>query len=77
MAKKKKPPQDLNALAAFITEEATGEDAPNTNKNQVAAASGRLGGLKGGKARAERMTPEERSESARKAARARWDRSPR
>jgi len=35
---------------------------------------GRRGGLKGGKARAEKLTPEERKEIARKAARARWDR---
>ncbi len=34
---------------------------------------GRRGGLKGGKARAEKLTPEERSESARKVARAQWD----
>jgi hypothetical protein len=34
---------------------------------------GRRGGLKGGKARAEKLTPEERKEIARKAARARWD----
>jgi hypothetical protein len=36
------------------------------------AALGRKGGLKGGKARAEAMTPAERSESAKRAARARW-----
>jgi hypothetical protein len=34
--------------------------------------TGRLGGLKGGKARAEKLTPEQRSEIARKAAKARW-----
>ncbi len=72
MAKKKKPPQDLNALAAFITEEATGETPPDTNKNPAAVAAGRLGGRKGGKARAEKLTPEQRSEIARKAAQARW-----
>ena len=41
-------------------------------KNPAAVALGRLGGLKGGKARAEALTPEERSEIARKAAKARW-----
>jgi hypothetical protein len=41
-------------------------------KNPTAVELGRRGGLKGGKARAAKMTPEERSESARKAARARW-----
>jgi hypothetical protein len=41
-------------------------------KNPVLVALGRIGGLKGGKARAAKMTPEERSESAAKAAQARW-----
>lgn len=41
-------------------------------KNQAAVALGRLGGLKGGKARAAKLTPEQRSEIARKAAKARW-----
>ena len=41
-------------------------------KNPAAVALGRLGGRKGGKARAAKMTPEERSKAARKAARARW-----
>ena len=41
-------------------------------KNPAAVELGRRGGLKGGKARAAKMTPEERSESARKAAKARW-----
>ena len=38
----------------------------------AAAALGRKGGLKGGKARAEKLTPEERSEIAKKGAAARW-----
>lgn len=42
-------------------------------KNPAAVELGRRGGLKGGKARAAKMTKEERSESARKAAKARWD----
>jgi hypothetical protein len=41
-------------------------------KNPAAVALGKLGGSRGGKARAAKMTPEERSESARKAAKARW-----
>jgi hypothetical protein len=45
-----------------------------TKKNAAAVALGRLGGLQGGKARAERLTPEQRAESARKAAQARWSR---
>jgi hypothetical protein len=42
-------------------------------KNPAAVELGRRGGLKGGKARAAKLTPEERSESARKAAKARWE----
>ncbi|MDA0264123.1 MAG: histone H1 [Chloroflexi bacterium] len=76
MPKQKKPPKDVNALAAFITEEATGEPAPDTSKNASAAERGKKGGLKGGKARAAKMTPEERSASARKAAQARWANRP-
>jgi hypothetical protein len=44
-------------------------------KDPAAVALGRKGGLKGGKARAASMTPEERSESARKAVQARWERA--
>lgn len=42
-------------------------------KNKAAQELGRLGGLKGGKARAEKLTPEQRKEIARKAAKVRWD----
>lgn len=74
----RKRPRDVNELAAEIVREATGETPPeapapsNEGKNPAAVALGRRGGLKGGKARAERMTAEERSEAARKAAAARW-----
>ena len=47
-----------------------------TKKNAAAVALGRLGGLKGGKARARKMTPHQRAESARKAAVARWSKGP-
>ena len=43
-----------------------------TRKNAAAVALGRKGGIKGGPARAANLTPEQRSESARKAVRARW-----
>lgn len=43
-------------------------------KNPHAVALGKLGGKKGGKARAAALSPERRREIARKAARARWDR---
>ena len=72
----KKPPRDVNALAAHIVSEATGEapDAEPTapEKNPAAVALGRLGGKKGGKARAAKLSAEERSAIARKAAQARW-----
>jgi uncharacterized protein YuzE len=45
---------------------------PGQEKNPAAVALGKLGGAKGGKARAKNMTPEQRSEAARKAAKARW-----
>jgi hypothetical protein len=41
-------------------------------KNPHAVALGRLGGLKGGKARISKLTPKERTELARKAVQARW-----
>ena len=48
------------------------EELTDEQLRKLARIFGRRGGLKGGKARAEKMTPEERSESARKAAKARW-----
>lgn len=73
----KKTPRDLNKLAAFILDEATNETTENGevnigNKNPAAVALGRLGGLKGGKARAESLTAKRRQEIAQKASAARW-----
>lgn len=71
----RKRPTDLNALAASIVADATGEDhdeRADDGKDPAAVALGRRGGLKGGKARAAKLTPERRSEIAQKAARARW-----
>jgi hypothetical protein len=48
--------------------------ATNGAKNPHAVALGRLGGKKGGKARAKSMTAEERKASAKKAAEKRWER---
>ena len=45
-------------------------------KNPAAVALGRLGGLKGGRARATNLTPERRTEIAKKAALARWGKQP-
>ncbi len=74
-SKKPKRPRDLNVLAKTIVEIATeGEPAEEpSEKNPHAVALGRLGGAKGGKARAEKLTPEERKEISRKAAKARWE----
>ncbi len=76
--KKKKLPIDINALAKSIVDLATDETPESTDtdtpqKNQAAVELGRLGGMKGGKARAEKLTPEQRSEIAKKAAHARWN----
>ena len=74
MAKTKRP-KDINQLAKFITEIATGERVdtpPPSQKNAAAVELGRLGGLKGGKARADKLTPEKRKEIAKKAAEKRW-----
>jgi len=73
MAKRSSKPRDLNALAANIVEQATDERPPEPESKQ--AQAGRVGGLKGGKARADRLSPERRSEIAKRAARARWDNS--
>ena len=70
----KRQPQDVNVLAASIVEEATREG--ESGKNPHAVALGRLGGAKGGPARAKKLTPEERREIARKAAQARWRKHP-
>ncbi len=70
-----KRPKDTNQRAKLIVDIATGEvqDAnPNAGKNPNAVSLGRLGGLKGGKARAEKLSPERRKEIANKASKKRW-----
>ncbi|PWU23848.1 hypothetical protein C5B42_01655 [Candidatus Cerribacteria bacterium 'Amazon FNV 2010 28 9'] len=57
---------DINRLAKSVTERATKE------KNPAAVALGRLGGLKGGKARAAKLSAEKRRAIAKKAAQKRW-----
>jgi hypothetical protein len=73
MAKQSKKPADLNRLAAAIVGDATDETPQETEGKHVTA--GRIGGQKGGRTRADRMSAQERSEAARKAARARWDKT--
>lgn len=76
----RKRPFDANQLASLIVGIATGEadDREPTpeeqGKDPAAVARGRLGGKKGGKARAASLTSQERSDAARKAVKARWDR---
>ena len=73
MAKRSKKPADLNRLAAAIVGDATDETPQEPESQHVRA--GRSGGVKGGKSRASSLSPERRSEIARKAAAARWKRS--
>lgn len=73
MKPKPKRPRDTNQLAKFIVDMATGQIPPTDDgKNPAAVALGRLGGLKGGPARAKSLTKHKRSEIAKKAAAARW-----
>ncbi|MBU0513865.1 MAG: hypothetical protein KJ621_03750 [Proteobacteria bacterium] len=74
--KKKKRPRDPNQLAHSIVKDATDPepDAPpeDDGKNPHAVALGRLGGQKGGRARAAKLSAKRRKEIAKKAAQARW-----
>lgn len=81
--RKKKRDSDFAVTAFRVVQEATGQVEPEPKqtepeliegKNPHAVALGRLGGLKGGKARAAKLTPEQRKEIAQKAAKARWQR---
>jgi hypothetical protein len=70
---KKQTPKDTNELAAFIMRRTTSEpEEQPKEKNPHAVALGRLGGIKGGKSRANKLAPERRQEIARKAAQTRW-----
>jgi hypothetical protein len=76
---KNKLPKDTNQRAVMIAQIATGEIEDTTKKddgkNPAAVALGRLGGLKGGKARAKALSSKKRSDIAKKAAAARWHNS--
>lgn len=85
--KRPKRPADFNQRAYEVFQEAIGEVVPEpfvedeaaidhlvgTEKNLAAVELGRLGGSKGGKVRAAKLTPHRRIEIARMAAKARWD----
>ncbi len=78
MTKPPKRPRDFSQAAKFVVDVATGqaEDREPTpeeqGKDPAAVALGRKGGLKGGKARAAKLSSSERIQAARKAAKARW-----
>lgn len=79
-SKSPKLPRDTNqrafAVVAKLTGTAAPEPAPEPEKDPAAVSLGRRGGLKGGKARAAKLTSQERSEATRKAAEARWKSRP-
>jgi len=75
MTTKPKRPRDTNQLAHLIAAIATGEVVDvktNDGKDPAAVSLGRKGGLRGGKARADSLSPEKRSAIAKKAALSRW-----
>lgn len=76
MAKRKKKEHDFAVNAFRVVQEATGQVIPKIKKPRKEydyKALGHAGGLKGGKARASKLTPEQRKEIAKKAAQARWE----
>lgn len=76
MADRVTRPKDVDDLRRQLSDEAAGANTrsrSDVGKDPAAVALGRKGGLKGGRARAAALTPEQRSESARRAAQARWD----
>jgi hypothetical protein len=72
----KRSSKDLNETAFSIVQQSTGQITPIAPpvpaKNPAAVALGRLGGLKGGKARAASLSPEKRIKIAKLAAKSRW-----
>lgn len=70
---------DFTTVARRVVEQTIGEhldgtplEEPNAGKNPAAVALGKLGGTKGGKARAEALSPAKRKAIAKKAAQTRW-----
>lgn len=72
MAKTSKRPRDPSQLAKLIVDIATGEAEDAISEKKKNPSKRRAGGVKGGKVRAEKLTPEQRKEIAKLAARARW-----
>jgi hypothetical protein len=69
---KKKQQADPSEIARHVLDTVVPDAEPPKEKNPAAVALGRLGGLKGGKARAEKLTVKQRKMIAQKAARKRW-----
>ena len=79
MPRRSSKDHDFATVARRVVEQAIGETLtgqplpdPNAGKNPAAVALGKLGGAKGGKARANKLSPAKRKAIARKAANARW-----
>jgi hypothetical protein len=79
MPRRSSKDRDFFVNARHVVEQAIGEhmdgtplEDPNAGKNPAAVALGKLGGAKGGKARAEKLSPAKRKAIAKKAAKARW-----
>lgn len=76
MKKPAKKSRDVNQIAKLVVDLSTSEspptDPPTAKKNPNAVALGKLGGAKGGPARAKKLTAQQRSEIAKRAATARW-----
>ena len=73
MTKIPKRPRDVNQLAKMMVDIASGEGKPEAKQDRLSAAErGRLGGLKGGKRRADALSKSEKSAIAKKAAKSRW-----
>ena len=79
MPKRSSKDRDFAVNAFRVVEKAIGEhmdgtalEDPNAGKNLAAVALGKLGGAKGGRARAEKLSPARRKQIAKKAAKKRW-----
>lgn len=73
MPKHSSTKKDENQIAASILDQITQSVKRNPTKNPAAVALGRLGGLKGGRARAKSLSPQRKKEIAQKAAETRWN----
>jgi hypothetical protein len=81
MPKRSAPKRDFMQVAREIVEQAIGEqmdgnplpEPPEDKRNLAAVALGKLGGAKGGRARAQKLSPAKRKQIAKRAAIKRWE----